>query len=96
MLSPSAKAWVSLLLVSGTTALLLWLVITKKVSLASIIVSLFALCLFIYGALEMAFALLDRWAVRSEMLSDVVRYVPPLLTTKLGSSFERNKQRDSP
>ncbi|CDI80237.1 hypothetical protein EPH_0008810 [Eimeria praecox] len=73
MLSPSIKAWVSLLLVTGTTALLFWLVITKKVSLGSIIVSLFALCLFIYGALEIAFALLDRWAVRSELLSDVVR-----------------------
>ncbi|CDJ27874.1 uncharacterized protein EMH_0035710 [Eimeria mitis] len=73
MLSPSVKAWLSLLLVTGTTALVFWLVVTKKVSLASIIVSLFALCLFIYGAVEIAFALLDRWAVRSEMLSDVVR-----------------------
>ncbi|CDJ51827.1 1,3-beta-glucan synthase component domain-containing protein, putative [Eimeria brunetti] len=73
MLSPSIKAWLSLLLVTGTTALLLWLVITKKVSLASLVLSLLALCLFIYGALEIAFALLDRWAVRSEMLSDVVR-----------------------
>ncbi|OEH79915.1 hypothetical protein cyc_02196 [Cyclospora cayetanensis] len=69
--SPSAKAWLSLILVTGTVALLLWLVVTSKVSLGSIIVSLFSLCLFIHGMLEISFALLGRWAVRSDMFSDV-------------------------
>ncbi|CDJ39099.1 1,3-beta-glucan synthase component domain-containing protein, putative [Eimeria tenella] len=71
--SPSIKAWLSLLLVAGTSILVLWLVITGKVSLGSLVISFFALGLFVYGALEMAFALLDRWAVRSDMLSDVIR-----------------------
>lgn len=75
IVSPSAKACLSLVLVTGATTLLFWLLFTSKMSLGSLIVSFFALCLFIYGVLEIAFALLDRWAVRSDMLSDVIRYV---------------------
>lgn len=75
IVSPSVKAWISLVLVTGTVTFVFWLVLTKKVSLASLFISFFALCVFIYGALEVAFAVLGRWAVRSDMFSDVVRYV---------------------
>ncbi|KAL8272509.1 hypothetical protein Esti_003632 [Eimeria stiedai] len=73
VVSPSAKAWLSLVLLAGAAMLVLWLTITEKVSQGSLICSFFALCLFIYGMLEIAFALLGRWAVRSDMFSDVVR-----------------------
>lgn len=87
--SPSIKAWLSLLLVAGTSILVLWLVITGKVSLGSLVISFFALGLFVYGALEMAFALLDRWAVRSDMLSDVIRCVVLEQQLKVLFCFER-------
>lgn len=73
IVSPSAKAWLSLILVTGVATLICWLVFTSKISLGSLTVSCFALCLFIYGMLEIVFALLGRWAVRSDMLSDVIR-----------------------
>lgn len=73
--SPFAKACLSLVFILGTVILVFWLVFTNKVSFGALLLSLFALCLFIYGLLEITFAVLDRWAVRSDVLSDVVRYV---------------------
>ena len=88
---PSAKAWLSLSLVTGTATLVSWLILTSKVSLGSLIVSIFALCVFIYGMLEIAFALLDRWAVRSDMFSDVVRYGPQYKIVTRYSSRESHR-----